>query len=289
MPTPFQHLVYANLIIGQRAIPASIRDLLSEALGAYLLGSTAADVQVITGQPRVATHFYKLDDCGSPVAVDRLLERYPGLADPTALSIDQAAFVTGYLVHLVWDELWARDIFLPYYRDADHWPDRLAYFLHHNALRVWLDQQAYRALKRFQEVPMVLERIEVREWLQPAPMWALESWRDWLVGQLMDPASVQTAEVFAERMHVPIGNLMSIVEEMAAGTYTRVPDIRGPLDRYERDALSASCQMLLRYWGIADKLEVMKAIDVQCGSLSRLSLSVAAAGRPALKTMPSTS
>ena len=113
------------------------------ARGAFLLGSTAADVRAITGQHRSETHFYRLGVLDAPTADEALLADYPSLADPRALPGPQAAFVSGYLVHLAYDERWAEDLFLPLYWNGPDWPDRLTFAVHHNALRVVLDRRAF--------------------------------------------------------------------------------------------------------------------------------------------------
>ncbi len=121
MPTPFQHLHYAQQSSSLRDFLHKLRDRLEAESGAFLLGNTAGDVQTITGQRRVETHFYSLSDLHRGPAGDRLLTAYPSLADPWSLSPAQAAFVSGYLVHLVWDEIWADDVFIPLYRDSAIW------------------------------------------------------------------------------------------------------------------------------------------------------------------------
>ncbi|MGC9469766.1 MAG: zinc dependent phospholipase C family protein [Anaerolineae bacterium] len=267
MPTPFQHLVYADRIYQSLSLPPSLREALSAARGAYLLGSTAADVQAVTGQARVETHFYRLNDAGKHSAVARLLASYPALADPSMMSSDRAAFVSGYLVHLVWDEIWARDIFLPFYRDAEHWPDRLSYFVHHNALRVLLDRSAYRSLRDHADLPVLLGGAVPDRWLPFATDGALLEWRDWLIEQLVDPSAIRTAEVFAMRMHVPVRDLEAIVAEMTGGRYEPGVDLAKALRHYESVALKASLETLLRYWRIEDRLSLV--CKVSAGHIAR--------------------
>lgn len=242
MPTPFQHLVYADLVLSHPALPSPLRRLLTAHLGPYLLGTTAADVQVITGQDRVETHFYRLSTGrdGSPVGkMLATLEPLPGPRSP-----EHAAFLVGYAVHLVWDEIWAWDVFVPYYRDGEHWPDRKSYFVHHNALRVWLDQKAQAHLQDWAGLTACLRAPAPCDWLPFAPDWALVRWRDWLVAQLEDPSTVQTADVFAERLRVPVAALASLVSEMEAGRYDVVAGLAAALEAYEATALGESVLML---------------------------------------------
>jgi hypothetical protein len=250
VPTPFQHLLYSQRVIHAPGLPARVSHALEAERGAFLLGSTAGDVQVITGQPRVETHFYRLSEPHDRSAAERFLLAYPELANPSLMQPAHAAFLSGYLVHLVWDEVWAEDIFIPFYRDGDHWPDRKSYFVHHNALRVYLDRGAYSDLQKREGLPSLLGGAVPEGWLPFVTDAALTQWRDWLIDQLLDPARIQTVEVFARRMHVPSDRLEEIVDEMARGTYADVQGLGDALARYEAMALAESTLTLLSYWSI---------------------------------------
>ncbi len=236
-------------------------------MGPFLLGTTAADVQSITGQGRAETHFYRLSEGRDGSPADKMVGFYQELAHPEELPPARAAFLTGYLVHLIWDEIWAWDIFVPFYRDGEQWPVRAdsrvrSFFVHHNALRIWLDRKAYADLRDKAAMPGLLRETASDHWLPFAPDWALAQWRDWLVEQLEDPSLIQTAEVFAERLRVPVPRLEAIVAEMAAGDYATVPGIEAALVSYQAAALAESLQKVLRYWGIERRLDRMLATDI---------------------------
>ncbi len=267
MPTPFQHLHYAQQILLAPSLPAWLRERIEAESGAFLLGNTAGDVQTITGQRRVETHFYSLSDLPRGPACDRLLTAYPSLADPWSLSPARAAFVSGYLVHLVWDEIWADDVFIPLYRDSAIWPDWESRFIHHNALRVHLDRESYAALDR-DGVAAALESETPVQWLPFVPDAALKEWRDWLAIQLRDPSSVETAAVFAERMAVPVTALENIVDAMAGGRYVDVPRLDEALVHYEAAGQVSSVRVLLRYWSSGPRL-VRVPEDALAGSECR--------------------
>jgi len=254
VPTPFQHLLYSQRVFRAPGLPARVSHALETERGAFLLGSTAGDVQAITGQPRVDTHFYRLSEPHERSAAERFLLAYPELAAPSLLLPTRAAFVSGYLVHLAWDEVWAEDIFIPFYRDADHWPDRMSYFVHHNALRVHLDRGAYGSLVQKEALASLLGSVVPERWLPFVEDAALIQWRDWLVEQLLDPAAIQTVEVFSRRMQVPPDRLEEIVDEMVRGTYVDVLGLDDALARYEAMALAESMLTLLSYWGISVNL-----------------------------------
>ncbi len=259
MPTPFQHLAYAEEILDHPALPVAVRRALTEARGAFLLGSTAADVRAITGQHRSETHFYRLGVSDAPTAAEALLADYPSLADPRALPGTQAAFVSGYLVHLAYDERWAEDLFLPLYWNGPDWPDRLTFTVHHNALRVVLDCRAFDRILATPEAVDALRGTEPgagpSDWLPFVADAVLREWRDWLMAQIDAPDQVATMTVFAERMGVPVERMAAQVAQIEAGTYEAVPGLEAALERYavcaQRDALEG----LMRYWGMGAGFE----------------------------------
>lgn len=251
MPTPFQHLVYAQGILRDPGLPAALRAGLERHLCAFYLGNTAADVQTLTGQPRVETHFYHLSDIGSLRPVEVLLATYPQLARPQRLPPAHAAFLSGYLAHLLWDELWAAQIFIPFYVEAPQWPDWQQRTLHHNALRVLLDRQSEAQLRAQPGLSTCLQSVAPQHWLPFVADDALARWRDWLAAQLADPAKVETGAVFAGRMGVSVAEFEDIIAQVAAGRYLPPPPgLDAALAAFERSAYAATLQTLRQYWGL---------------------------------------
>ena len=115
MPTPFLHLTYAVELLSHRDLTAALCEKLQPATGAFLLGNTAADIQTLTHASRISTHFYRIRDAQPCWGWEMMLTEYPHLTNPHHMDIEKAAFISGYLVHLLWDEIWTREIFTPYY------------------------------------------------------------------------------------------------------------------------------------------------------------------------------
>jgi hypothetical protein len=234
-----------------RELPAGCVARLRAHLGAYYLGNTAGDVQTVTGQPRIETHHYRLKHLRDAAfdAVAAMLTAYPQLADPYALDPAHAAFLSGYWLHLIWDEVWAREVFMPLYYDAPRWPDWQTRVLHHNALRVILDQRAQAALRDRPEIVTQMREARPTGWLPFAPDAALRRWRDWLTAQLADPEEVETQRVFAARMEVSEAQFAQVVDAVRTDAYQ--PPVQGlheALARFERRARARSRRTLLRYW-----------------------------------------
>ena len=94
--------------------------VLEEERGNLYLGSTAPDIRVITRWERGRTHFFDLSNFDEQSGVAGLFEAYPRLREPGDLSAATAAFVAGYVTHLVMDELWINTIYRPFF--GEHSP-----------------------------------------------------------------------------------------------------------------------------------------------------------------------
>ncbi|MEX2246173.1 MAG: zinc dependent phospholipase C family protein [Dehalococcoidia bacterium] len=81
--------------------------------GAYYLGATTPDIRALTRWDRERTHFFKLDEFGEQSGVHRLLEEEPRLRNAAALDSQTAAFMAGYISHLVLDEDYICQVYRP--------------------------------------------------------------------------------------------------------------------------------------------------------------------------------
>jgi hypothetical protein len=249
MPTPFQHLIYAQGILHDPGLPSELKACLEAHLCAFYLGNTAADVQTLTGQPRAETHFYHLADIGALHPVEVLLTTYPKLAHPHQMEPAHAAFISGYLAHLIWDELWAAQLFIPFYVETPQWPNWRQRNLHHNALRVLLDRQAEAQLRTQPDLSACIQAVAPHHWLPFVADEALARWRDWLVVQLEDPTKVETGAVFAGRMEVSVAEFEDVITRVAQGRYAEPPPgLDAALVAFEQSAHVASLHTLRQYW-----------------------------------------
>jgi hypothetical protein len=212
MPTPVMHLALAEEILREDALSPDTRRLLIEQRGPFLLGNTAPDVQTVSGQERAETHFYHVwrpppPDEGDRSACESLFAAHPALARTDALPPAQAAFVAGYIAHLLLDELWLKRIFRRYFlQDWGPLEERL--FLH-NVLRTWMDRRDQRRLNG--TVATALREAEPRGWLPFVGDEPLRRWRDMLVEQFSPGHRIQTAEVFARRMGVAVQTIEHVL------------------------------------------------------------------------------
>jgi hypothetical protein len=243
------HLALAQEILSGDALPPAVHRLLTQQRGPFLLGHTSPDVQTVSGQGREETHFYALPHVRCRTrdrpAHETLFARYPELARVRGLSTSQAAFVAGYIAHLLLDELWLDEVFLPYFRRQEWGTRRERAFLH-NVLRTWLDR---RDLERIDgAVTGALRRARPSGWLPFVRDQDLFAWRDWLVGQLSPGQPVQTAEVFAQRMGVSPAEVEAVMqssEEMADRVFSHVPE--DVLRAYHKEGRRRSVALIAEY------------------------------------------
>ncbi len=110
MPPLTLHTVVAKRVGGELR-----HRLLDEDPGSFYLGSTAPDIRILTRWERERTHFFDLHNFDRQDGVRAMFEAFPALAQPAGLNPATAAFVAGYMAHLVMDEIWINDIYRPFF------------------------------------------------------------------------------------------------------------------------------------------------------------------------------
>lgn len=244
VPTPFTHLQLARELLPR--LGPGARGGVEAHWGAFLLGNIAPDVQTISGQSREATHFFPVPLAGAPPAPRSLLRSYPALARRRALEPAHAAFVAGYLAHLVFDQRWISDIFEPVFGPQRGWGTFRERLYLHNVLRAHWDAADLARL------PAVmggdLHQAEPRGWLPFVTDNHLAAWRD-LVDDQLGPGAPRTVEVFAARMQVDpaeFAALLASPAELERRLFSRLP--RSALDAYRAKGLELSREVIDAYW-----------------------------------------
>lgn len=83
--------------------------------GVYYLGSTGPDMHILSREDRISSHYFDLDCLAHQDSVDAFFQAHGELKSAGKLDGATAAFVAGYLTHLVIDELWITDIYRPHF------------------------------------------------------------------------------------------------------------------------------------------------------------------------------
>ncbi len=242
MPTPFYHLLLAQDLLNSPAVEAAVKTRLEQHWGAFLLGNTAPDVQVITHQDRTVTHFFDLPiPPGAPLPWRRMQAEYPALA--AALPAEQAVFVAGYICHLAADWRWVLEIFAPVFGPACRWANFGTRLFLHNTLRAYLDRDVVPALAP--QTFAALQGSRPSAWLPFVADASLETWRDYLYPQLAPGAVTSTVEVFAARQGIDpqvYYRLIDSGERMQSEVFSRLS--RASLLAYRRELLAESAGLV---------------------------------------------
>ncbi len=240
MPTPFSHLLVAQRLLSDPAVPAGQRALLNTHRPAYLLGSVVADAHGIAGLKREDTHFYSYEHGmhGQPWRV--MLDTYPALQvtrDPA-----QRAFVAGYVMHLAMDEIWSLDM-----TDAQFvggsWANRIQRFLMLHTLLIFMDERDQRLLDP--ALNAELPHAQPDHWLPFLADDVLIAWGDLIDRQLRTGGVSETLEIFGARVKKTPAELRAILDSpdrMQAELWANVPrdllaQVEARMDNYARASL----------------------------------------------------
>ena len=116
--------------------------------GYFLLGAVSPDVRAITKRDRAEYHYAPLDFAEIGDGVRGLFAAHPELRGKPATDEIAAAYVAGYITHIVLDESWIAEVFRPHF-DGSRAPDDDAESkVMDRALQLELDRLAEQAVER---------------------------------------------------------------------------------------------------------------------------------------------
>jgi len=243
LPTPITHLAIAQQML--ETAPEVLRSAEPLALSAYLMGSTIADVRVLTREPRASTHFLDLPPRGGESGIVHMLRAYPQLAAPDDLDVEVRLLVAGYLAHLLADELWLVRIFWPRFCGPDGKSDG-GLLLRHDLLRTQLDQE-YRG-----QVPAHFRSL-LEQYAGPSPLpflsdSAVAAWRELLLRELEAADSSPTYAHFAGRYGLSVEEFVGLLRSrdfMSQEVMTKVSPYE--LQRYHIEAVGIGGHLVREY------------------------------------------
>ena len=106
-------------------------------LGMYLLGSTSPDIRAMTKESRQQYHFAPLDFDEIGKGVDNMLKLYPQLSNLSNGNAT-AAFIAGYISHIVLDECWIKTMFRPLFGNGNN----VSNLINDRALQLEMDKSS---------------------------------------------------------------------------------------------------------------------------------------------------
>ena len=207
MPTPFTHLLDAQRLLTDPAVPPEQRALLNAQRGAYLLGSIAADAQGLAGLKRDDTHFYSFEVPMEDPPWRVMMARYPELLsvrDPA-----QRAFLAGYVMHLSMDEIWSLQMTGPEFAERE-WAPRMQRFLMLHILLITLDERDLKLLDP--RLNMDLHEVQPHGWLPFLSDEVLSEWGSQIYRQIIPGSESETLAVYGARLKRTPEELRAILD-----------------------------------------------------------------------------
>ena len=110
MPQLAFHMSVARDLANARRNPVIDADR-----GVFYLGSTGPDMRILSRDDRASSHYFDLDCLEEQDSAATFFQAHGDLRDVAKLEGPAAAFVAGYLTHLVIDEVWITDIYRPFF------------------------------------------------------------------------------------------------------------------------------------------------------------------------------
>ncbi len=240
----------AESLLTDESLPEEIRQLLTGNPSAFLLGHVAPDVQVVLGQKRKETHFFRLPVAENDTTPwEKIYQTYPELTPARVGSSTHAAFIAGYFCHLQADWAWAIEVFEPIFgRDAT-WGQRRKRLYLHNVLRSYLELQVLEHLNGFTR--QGLEQAVIKNWLPFTQDKHLRTWQGFLVDQLKPGAKIRTVEVFASRQGISPADyykLLDSEQNLETEIFSHLP--RSRLDTYRNEVIQENIVFLKNYLSV---------------------------------------
>lgn len=224
-----------------------VRKQIHDQAGAFLLGNTAPDVQVISGQAREATHFFSLPvQSGATPPWEAILIEHPELMHIEQFPDSRSVFLAGYFCHLQADWIWVLTIFLPTFGPQQTWETFPRRLYLHNVLRAYLDEQVIPTLTA--EVVKNLQNTCSEAWLPFVQDNHLDEWREFLTNQFKPGAEVKTIDVFASRQGIDpleFNSLVKSEKEMESQVFGRLP--RATLTEFRDQIISMNLELIQSY------------------------------------------
>jgi hypothetical protein len=192
---------------------------------AFLLGTISPDARVVSGHTREATHFIPIPPLPGMLAQNMMLDAWPELRPQSVVRQAQAAFVAGYMAHLIMDQTWLDVVVLPgLFIDGIDWNTRHPNWRLYSILMTWLEYQAAARLQS--SITALLATAMPERWTPFLEDRHLIQWRDHVVQTIKTDGARRTSQIFARSNNLTAEEMESIVlskERMAHEVYPIIP------------------------------------------------------------------
>ncbi|MCC6904365.1 MAG: hypothetical protein IT326_00885 [Anaerolineae bacterium] len=247
MPYSQTHLLSVHALLAADATRRAFPWLQEDATrAAFLLGAIAPDTRVFSNQPRESTHFFGIPPLGPrPEAV--MLDAYPAFASAAALDRPHAAFIAGYLTHLVMDYVWVEQVVMPcLYVEGLPWGARHPNWPHYCLVMAYLEVRASQQLDRPTGALMALA--EPQAWLPFINDADLITWRDYIADLIWNKGTRDILAHQAQQLGVSPEALARTIEDDDRFTETVHGKVTlAHLEAFRLDTARRSASVVLAY------------------------------------------
>ena len=216
-----------HLSMALRTASVMAHPTINEHLGSFLLGSTSPDIRSMTKWKRDQTHFAPLTINRVGTGVEGLFRTHPKLADSSKVNYATRVFLAGYFSHMVADETWILEIYLPCF-DNHHYSNQVQGNIWDRALQLDMDRAAGEEPAYMEQVHTALERSESGVEVGFISPETLSQWRERVIDFTSRDFSWERLRFMARRMYGDDPTAVDMVDEF-------IQDMPGSLERVYRD------------------------------------------------------
>ena len=226
-------------------------------LGRFLLGSTCPDIRIMTKSKRDQTHFAPLAIERVGTGVDGLLQANPHLADSDGVNDETRVFLSGYFTHLVADESWILDIYIPYLDGHRLHPDQVQANICDRALQLDMDRVAKKELGDGEQVGSLLRSSEDDVNTGFIDAETLARWREWVTEFITWEFDWERLRFATSRMYPNDPGAVEMVEEFLRSmpsslerAYSRIPG--ETMTAYRENVVEKSIRLIKEYLSVPE-------------------------------------
>ncbi len=228
--------------------------LVNEHLGYFYLGCTAPDIRIITKKGRQEYHFAPLDFQRLGDGIEGLFHAKPHLSKSSSIPQATRVFVSGYLTHIIADEIWILQMYRPHFGNPSVFADSALGDLMDRALQLEMDNKARTRLSQMSEVRRLIEDARNTIDIDFISRESLSMWRNWLLMALHKEFNWERLRFMAKRMstsptEAAVKELsLKFLASSSIGLqelYSRVPESR--VSEYRKEAIRKSAKAVGDY------------------------------------------
>jgi hypothetical protein len=248
MPNAETHLAAACDLLAEPAITGAHPWLAGDASrAAFLMGAISPDVRAISGQAREATHFFTIPPSDERPAPAVMVADWPQISQASRLNPPAAAFVAGYMTHLIMDQTWVERVVIPgLFIAGTEWGVQHPNWRLYCILMTYLE---YRAAPRLPaDTSRRVGSAEPQGWLPFVADHYLAQWRTRVAGLIGEGGPRRVSSVLTQSCGLSSDEMEAIVlsePEMARQAYPVVA--RERLLDFEAETARRCRDQVLRY------------------------------------------